>query len=219
MLPFTREQFLAVFAQYNSDVWPAQILAYVLGLGMIILLLRSSRTGNRIIGAGLAAMWAWTGIAYHWAYFASINKAALVFGALFVVQGAVFLYCATIRNRLSFGSSKEPLAWLGWVLVVYAAVAYPLLGLWLGHPPSELPMFGITPCPVAIFTFGLLLLTTAPVSRWILVIPLIWSLIGGSAAFLLGIQQDWLLLVSGIAVPLLVFRDRARLRKGTVAHA
>ena len=32
MLPFTREQFLGVFADYNTAVWPAQVVAYVLGL-------------------------------------------------------------------------------------------------------------------------------------------------------------------------------------------
>ncbi len=31
MLPFTLEQFLNVFATYNKAIWPAQILAYVLG--------------------------------------------------------------------------------------------------------------------------------------------------------------------------------------------
>jgi hypothetical protein len=218
MLPFTREQFVAVFTAYNNGVWPAQILAYLLGLGMVILVLRPSRTGNRVVGAGLAVMWAWTGIAYHWGYFSSINKAALAFGALFVLQGVAFLVFAVLRDRLQFGHSRGALAWLGWALVAYASIAYPLLGLWLGHPVSEIPMFGITPCPVTIFTFGLLLLTTAPVSRWILAIPLVWSLIGGSAAFLLGVPQDWLLLVSGITVPLIVFRDRARGREVNLAR-
>ncbi|WP_292530757.1 DUF6064 family protein, partial [Mesorhizobium sp.] len=64
-------------------------------------------------------------------------------------------------------------------------------------------MFGVTPCPVTIFTFGFFLLAKPPVSRWVLAIPFIWSLIGGGAAFLLGVPQDWLLLVSGVvAVPL-----------------
>ena len=31
-LPFTVEQFLDVFAQYNQAVWPIQIVAYVLVL-------------------------------------------------------------------------------------------------------------------------------------------------------------------------------------------
>jgi len=43
-----------------------------------------------------------------------------------------------------------------------------------------------------------------------LVIPFIWSLIGGSAAVLLHVPQDWLLLVSGfITVLLIIVRDRA----------
>ena len=70
-------------------------------------------------------------------------------------------------------------------------------------------MFGVAPCPVTIFTFGLLLMTTGPISYWLLVIPFIWSLIGGSAAILLDIRQDWLLLVSGfIAVPVIVAGKR-----------
>jgi len=219
MLPFTREQFVAVFAEYNAGIWPAQVLAYVLGLAMVALLLRPSPVGSRVIGAGLAAMWAWTGIAYHWAYFSQINKAALAFGALFVLQAAAFLYAAVLRDRLRFGGATGTLAWLGWALIAYAAVAYPLLGLGLGHRAAEIPAFGVTPCPVTIFTFGLLLLTSAAVSRWVLVIPFLWSLIGGSAAFLLGVPQDWLLLVSGASVFLIVYRDRARQGAGKVVHA
>jgi hypothetical protein len=56
MLPFTRDQFLAVFAAYNQAVWPAQVVAYVLGIGLVGLLMRPSRAGDRAIGAGLAAM-------------------------------------------------------------------------------------------------------------------------------------------------------------------
>jgi len=219
MLPFTREQFVAVFAEYNAGIWPAQVLAYLLGLTMVVLVLRPSRAGSRVIGAGLAVMWAWTGIAYHWAYFATINKAALGFGALFVIQSAAFLYLGVARDRLRFGPAAGPLAWLGWALVGYAAVLYPLLGLGLGHPLAELPMFGVTPCPVTIFTFGLLLLTSAPVTRWVFVIPFLWSLIGGSAAFLLGVPQDWLLLISGASVFLVAYRDRINRGQGTAVHA
>jgi hypothetical protein len=75
-----------------------------------------------------------------------------------------------------------------------------------------MPMFGITPCPVTIFTFGVFLLAAAPVSRRLFVIPVIWSLIGGSAAFLLQVPQDWLLLFSGLSVvPLLRSSARSKL--------
>ena len=80
-------------------------------------------------------------------------------------------------------------------------------------------MFGVTPCPVTIFTFGLLLLTMRPVPRGLLVIPFVWSLIGGSAAVLLYVPQDWLLLVSGcIAAVLMVFRDRQTIHNVGIAR-
>jgi len=41
----------------------------------------------------------------------------------------------------------------------------------------------------------------------------------GSAAFLLGVPQDWRLLFSGIAVPLIVVRDLGRGRRPTAITA
>ena len=71
-----------------------------------------------------------------------------------------------------------------------------------------MPMFGITPCPVTIFTFGLFLLASSAVPRSLMVIPVVWSLIGGSAALLLHVPQDWFLLFSGIAIVPIILRER-----------
>ena len=155
-------------------------------------------------------MWLWTGVAYHGVFFATINRAAYLFGALFVIQGAYLLYSGVHHDRLRFGLGGGPTVWIGAALVIYAAILYPLIGMWTGHVYPEIPVFGVTPCPVTIFTFGMFLLTTQPISRWLLVIPFIWSLIGGSAAVLLHVPLDWLLLVSGfITVLLIIVRDRA----------
>ncbi|MBX3602073.1 MAG: hypothetical protein KF863_15740 [Rubrivivax sp.] len=208
MLPFTREQFFDVFARYNAAVWPAQVAAYLLGVAAVLALLRPSPAGHRLVAGVLAAMWIWTGVAYHGLHFAPINPAALAFGALFVVQGLLFAVAGVARQRLVFGPTRGWAAALGWGLGAYAAVLYPLLGLWSGHAWPVQPTFGITPCPVTLFSCGLLLLTTAPVPRWLLLIPVLWSLVGGSAAFLLGVPQDWPLLFSGLAVVLLALRDR-----------
>ena len=210
MLPFTREQFLAVFVQYNAGVWPAQIVAYLLGIAMVILVFVPTTGRNRLIALGLAAMWGWTGVVYHWGYFSAINQAAPLFAALFVRQAVRFLYYGAIRERLKFRASCGPRAWVGWALVGYAAVLYPLIGFRIGHSFEEVPMFGITPCPVTIFTLGLLLLA-APMPRGLLAIPFLWSLVGGSAAFLLGVPQDWVLLLAGIAALWIAFSRRAAL--------
>jgi len=213
MLPFTREEFVALFAQYNLAVWPVQVLAYVLGIAMVASIWWRPRAADRFVACGLAAMWLWTGIAYQWMHFAAINPAAFGFAALFVLQGILFIVAAA-RGTLHFGVPDNALAWAGVALVFYAAVLYPLLGRLAGHEYPALPMFGIAPCPVVIFTFGLLLMATTRVSRWLLVAPVAWSLIGGSAAFLLRIPQDWLLLFSGLAVPIIVLQERRAARAG-----
>ena len=218
MLPFTREQFLAVFVAYNEAVWPAQVMAYLLGLLMVALIIRPSAQRSRIVAAGLAAMWLWTGVAYHGMSFSTISNGAWGFAALFVIQGLLFIEAGVLRGRLVFGLCKGWLGWRGWALVAYASIGYPLLGQLLGHGYPAMPMFGITPCPVTLFTFGLLLLTTEPIPRRLLVIPVVWSLIGGSAAFKLAITQDWPLLVSGVTVLALLRRDRDRLRDESEMH-
>lgn len=207
MLPFTHEQFAQVFAAYNAAVWPAQAVAYILGVIICIALARGTRASASVAAFGLAAMWIWSGVAYHVAFFATINPAAYAFGALFVVEG-LLLALAGASRRLQFGATDRLRHWAGWGLIVYALVLYPLVGLGTGVTYPALPMFGITPCPVTLFTFGVLLLSSARVPWWMLVIPAAWSLVGGSAAWLLQVPQDWPLLLSVLAVVPIVYADR-----------
>ena len=210
MLPFTLDQFLAVFVTYNEAVWPAQVLAYLLGLLMVVFTIWPSNQRSRVVAAGLAVMWLWTGVAYHGMHFSTISAGAWGFAALFVIQSLLFVEAGVLRGRLAFGPAKGWTGWLGWALVAYASIGYPLLGQLLAHGYPAMPMFGITPCPVTIFTFGLFLLTTEPIPRRLLVIPVVWSLIGGQAAFRLGITQDWLLFFSGLTVIVMLSRDHKR---------
>lgn len=207
MLPFSYEQFVQVFALYNENIFPAQVVAYLLAALMVAALFTRA---TRLVGAGLALMWLWTGIGYHWLHFSAINKAAWAFGALFVVQGLLFLFGSVAAPRLQFGKGRGAAGFMGWAYIGYATVIYPLVGMWTGHSYPQMPMFGVTPCPVTIFTFGLLLLVVSRVPLWLLAIPLVWSLIGGSAAFLLRVPQDWFLLVSGVAVIPIAMAQRSR---------
>lgn len=207
MLPFSYEQFLQVFALYNENIFPAQFGAYLLGALMLVALFTGAA---RPVGIGLGLMWLWTGLGYHWLHFTAINKAAWAFGAIFVVQGLLFLHASVVSRRLQFGTGSGAIGLMGWAYIVYAAVIYPLLGMWTGHAYPQMPMFGVTPCPVTIFTFGLLLLASPRPPLWLLPIPLVWSLIGGSAAFLLQVPQDWFLLVSGVAVIPIAMAQRTR---------
>jgi hypothetical protein len=199
MLPFTTEQFFALFASYNTTIWPAQLVAYALGLAALIFALWGGAQAGRIVAAVLAVMWLWTGAAYHLIHFTAINPAAWLFGAAFLVQGAAFLVVAW-GGGLAFKSEwTGTRRAFGLVLVAYAGVLYPLLGRVAGHPWAEIPTFGVTPCPMTIFTFGVLLMASSPVPWWLLVIPVLWAVVGGSAAVLLEVPQDWMLLGGGLA--------------------
>lgn len=204
MLPFSHEQFVAVFASYNVAIWPAQVITYLLGLAVLVVVVRSKGGPVPFAVVALAALWAWTGIAYHWLHFALINPAAWLFGAAFVLQAVVLAWSA---RRLRFGRAG-PRRTLGLALIGYALLLYPALGLLAGYEPASLPMFGVTPCPLVLFTLGLLLLTVGA-RWWVWIIPLTWSLIGGTAAFLLHVPQDWILLLSGPAALLVLRRERA----------
>ena len=204
MLPFTQEEFFQVFRQYNSAFWPAAWVAYGAAALSLYLVMSRNRFAGPVMAATLAVMWTWTGIAYHYLHFSRINGAALLFAALFLMGSAVFAFVGLWKNDFRFDGPWTMRNAAGWLLMAYAAIAYPLLGLAAGHSWAELPLFGITPCPVTLFTFGAILLLRPPMSRLLLVMPLIWSLIGGTAAFLLQVPQDWPLLFAGVATVLLV---------------
>ncbi len=209
MLPFGPDQFFAVFAAYNEATWPAPAAAYLLGGAAAWLAWRGGKAADRAVPALLAALWAFTGIAYHWAFFAPINPAARVFAAAFLLQAALLLWLGSWRGALRFGPPRVQAA-IGLTLVTYAALIYPLLGVLAGHRYPAAPVCGVRPCPLSIFTCGVLLLARGPVPAALLAVPVLWSLIGGSAAFLLGVPQDWMLPVAGLLAALLLRPRRVR---------
>jgi hypothetical protein len=207
-LPFTTEQFIAVFERYNPAIWPLQIVAYALGVVAVAVTLKPVRRSDRVIGAVLAIFWIWIGVTYHLVYFREINPAATVFGAFFVAQGVLFLFVGVVRPRLVFRAGLSASSMLGGLLILYSMVAYPIIGSLLGHGYPRSPSFGVAPCPTTIFTFGLLLWTRARPPTYVLAIPLIWSAIGFSAAFTLGIYEDIGLPIAGVlGTALLLWRD------------
>jgi hypothetical protein len=200
-IPFTTEQFLAVFARYNVAVWPAQVFLYALALGGIV---AARRGAGRWVWVLLAGLWAWMGLVYHWGFFASINPAAWVFGAFFLIQAALLLTVGVCRAPLAFSIRPDRFGVVGAALVVYALLVYPLIGTVAGHHvyPAA-PTFGL-PCPTTIFTLGLFLWADARLPLRLLVIPALWSVVGFSAAVSLSITEDYGLLVAGLVGTLMV---------------
>lgn len=216
MLPFSRHEFFGVFADYNTSVWPAHVLLYALAVALLAMVLYGKSRGTSRIAVGLALLWIWTGIAYHWWRFATINGAAWMFGALFVIEGILLAVAGTVNGSLEIARPKGWKGWTGGMLVAYALVVYPILGL-ARHPPEEVPVLGV-PCPTTIFTFGLLFWAVRPIPRHVVVIPLLWAIIGSSAVFLFGVVQDLGLLVAGLLGLLLLGDGPVNTRKTLAAR-
>lgn len=209
-LPFTVDDFLSVFARYNLAIWPVQIAVYAAAAGFVAWVLwRPSRTASLALSALLAFCWVLMGAGYQLGFFRAVSGIALPAGVLFVLTGFGFAW-ATVRGSLSFAWRRGAWPVLGLILILYAMVGYPILGLATGHHYPRSPVFGVAPCPTTIFTFGVLLLSVSRVPGWLLVVPAAWSLIGVSAAVQLGVWEDLLLPVAGVLGTTGVFlRNRA----------
>lgn len=207
-IPFTVTEFLSVFEAYNKAIWPLQIIAYLMGFAVIYLILKGEKRSGRIVSGIMSFMWLWTGISYHISYFSSINKAAYIFGALFMVQGILFLITGVLKPNIKFQIRLNRYSFVGFAFILYAMLIYPILGYMQGHIYPQNPVFGVAPCPVTIFTFGLLLLTEN-LPKKIIIIPLIWSIVGFTASFTLGIREDIGLLIAGlVGSSMLIFQER-----------
>lgn len=194
-LPFTLEQFLNVFAAYNELLWPAVLLLWIASLGALVLLARRDARGPKLVGLLLAIQWGWSGAVYHLAFFRDINPAALLFGALFLAQAGLFAWWTLRSPAAALQWRPTFLVRAGFALMAYA-LAYPALGLAFGLSYPRMPTFGV-PCPTTLFTIGALLVARTAAPRWLGLIPLAWTVIGGSAAFLLEVHADLALPLSG----------------------
>lgn len=209
-MPFTLEEFLAVFRRYNEDVWPFQGVLILFGIAAVVMILGEINRFSRWVHLVLAILWLWMGLVYQILYFSEINRVAWFFGIFFVIQGLLFGYFA-INGAPDFKFRADTWARgvLGWLFIVYALLVYPFLATIFGHSYPEMPTFGL-PCPTTIFTFGLLLWTHGKVPWYALVIPFLWSLIGVSAALGLGMWEDMGLGIAGVLGTLvLAFGQRA----------
>lgn len=205
-LPFTKEQFFEIFSKYNQAIWPMQIIFYIIAAGVIwLLFVKKSYTG-RLVYAILSFLWLWMGIIYHFIFFSTINPASRLFGSIFVLEALLWGFFAIKSPRVI------PISWNRWqtgagfLLIAYALIIYPIIGHITGHQFPSSPTFGL-PCPTVIFTFGIFLIAY-PKDRWyLLIIPFLWSIVGGTAAFKLGVPGDYGLIVAGLFLfPILIAR-------------
>jgi hypothetical protein len=204
--PFTSAEFFDVFARYHEWLWPAPLVLLALGAGLVTLALVAPRQSRVVVG-GLAALWTWMAVMYHFAFFSLVTPMAYAFGALFLVQAGLLAWHGLHTRRLHLARPVDrPSRIVGLLLAAYALVGYPLVAYGLGQRYPAFPTFGL-PCPTTILTFALLVWCVHPVPKVLLVIPTAWAVLGVSAAVSFGVGEDLALPIAA-ALAIAVLRRR-----------
>jgi hypothetical protein len=185
------------------------VALWVASVGALVLVWRKPVSHSPALSFFLAAVWLWNAIAYHALLFTRINPAAWLFAAVFAVEALLFLWAGT-RRSVEYFSSAGTMRVVGAGLVAYA-IAYPFLTMALGHGYPATPTFGV-PCPTAILTIGVLVTARGRVPPGLAVIPVLWGYIGGSAAVLLAVPTDYVLLGAGVLLMFVVIAQHMRPR-------
>lgn len=209
-MPFTPTEFFDVFRRYNEAVWPVQLLLVAASLVVVVLAFRPSSSAGSVSVLVLAMLWLWMGVMYHAVFFSQINPMAAVFGAVFAVQAGIFVWLGIRETPVVFRARLDGAGVAGGLMIVYALLFYPVIGLLAGHRYPAAPTFGV-PCPTTILTLGLLLWAEPPLPRLAVIIPVLWAVVATLGAVQIGIPEDFgLTIAAAIAAPMLLFSKRQR---------
>lgn len=211
LLMFSPETYYRLFALHNDAVWPAQIVAFAIGLVILAMLVWRPSWAGRAVAMLLAASWAFVAWSY-FARYATINIAAPYFAWAFYIQAALLLIVGTLVGKLTF---EQPDSWtkrLGLGLFAFALLGQPLIAPLAGRSWTEAELFGITPDPTVLATLGLLLAATR--IRWeLLLIPLLWCAMSGVTLCTMGAGDALLLPAAGLLTLILAAITGLHLRR------
>ena len=213
-IPFTTGQFFDVFEKYNLTIFPFQLIILVTGIISLFLLHSKSPLRDNFIGSFLGFLWIWMGIVYHITFFTEINKAAYMFGILFILQGVLLLTNAFISDKLAFTFATQSKDYVGYFFLIFGLIIYPIISYLLKDSFAKTISLGL-PCPTTIFTFGFFILANNKFPIYLVVIPALWAIVGLSAAVSFGVYQDFMIMIAAICTVVIVINGK---RKATLSH-
>lgn len=214
-LLFSARTYYRLFEIYNVAIWPAQLAAIVLGVAILVLLLRPAAEPprNRLIAAALAACWIWVAIAFHAHRYATINWAAVYFAWLFGCEAALWTWIAVGSRRLTFERPVDLGGRIGLGIFFFALAVMPLTAPLLGRGWRSAQVFGVAPDPTTLATLGLLLVSRGRGRGWLMVIPVIWSVISALTLLAMKSPEAWIPASSAAVVVILGARSAGKRRR------
>ena len=201
-------QFLAAFGRASAAVWPMQLVWYLAAAAIVALALWPGRRSPQLACALAAAYFAWIGIAYFAWQMPGMHYSWL-WATAFTLQAVLLVVAGVARSDLVIRPRWDLASGLGAVFIAYALIGYPLVGVLGGHALRAVPVFGVSPCASVIFFFGLLLWAVPPAPKYVLLVPLAWSLGAAPPDLSRGVAADYGMLVAALLTAgVIVWRDR-----------
>jgi hypothetical protein len=214
-MEFTQEEFFQMLTKYHNAVWPMAWILFFIGIGMLAVLLSRWHFKRPVILGALSFIWLWCGTIFL-GYFCSgyISHTTFVPDILlFSLQGLLFLIAAVRSKAIDFDFSGIAYEIVGIVWICFSLIGWPLIGNISGHFYTSFPVFG-EPCPITIFTFGVLLCSKTRVPWYFMLLPFIWSLTGVIGLIQLGMSDDFIEFVVGMsATVMILIRNRSLARR------
>ena len=105
---------------------------------------------------------------------------------------------------------------IGSMAVVNALIIYPIIGARTGHPFPGGPIFGIAPCPMVMFSFGMFLQTQGRFPIKLIIIPFLWSLTGIFSLTAFQVYASGGQLIIGVMGTLLILYRNRRIKANTI---
>jgi hypothetical protein len=214
-LLFSSRAYYRLFELYNLAVWPWQVVALALGVGVLALWLRGGSWRGCAIAGILVVCWLWVAWAYLLVRYDTINWAASYFAIGFVIEAVLLLWSGLIRDGLRLRRGRDAATMTGLGMCGIALFAWPSIGWLLGRPMVQAELFGVAPDPTVVATIGIIL--AAQRIRWeLLIVPFIWCAISGATLWTM--QSPDALLLPAAALLALAVAARTVKHRTSPAH-
>lgn len=198
-LMFSLHVYERLFVLHNQALWPAQLLALALGVGLLLALWHPRAGPLRLVVPLLATGWLFVAWAFLWQRYVPINWGIRYVVPLFVLQALLLLVLSQWHGGLVLSSQRLTPRALGLGLVAYAVFLHPLTALLNDHGLASAEVVGLTPDPLAIATLGVAALARSARRGWVLlIIPLLWCLISAATLQLLEAPGAWVPLLAAV---------------------
>lgn len=180
-------EFYDLVGSYNEMYLIVTILTFVLAIVSLLMVFRKNEHSNRIVSFTLTFLWLWIGVVFGIIVFGSfptvlagieMTGSWYLFGGIFTVHGIILLYFGVIKDTVSYSWKPDTRHYLGLLFILFGVVIYPFVGVLAGRVFPGYPIFGIMPCPVTLFTIGLLLWSDVKPTFPVVIIPIFWAFMG-----------------------------------------